>query len=302
MEKTKTLWFRAGVEIPLTLEEYLTICRGGREDADDASNEAANQLLFSRFSEGKFRLSGETYTPMISKDAKNEWPQEDELNFEFDGKDFPTPDRIQIKLIDDNGNYTVALANTTQPIEVEVVRIDKDFEDYHQLQDYSEKLQKDPHNKKCDLTFAHFEPDEQLNSKINYVYIDAGNYKVWNYAIIKGKLTQEQISRILECADGDGWFAGNFIPSRVGLPERTMVDEGFDYDEELDTPWFEIDEDGFETTADEPTVGITPEELVAVSVTGKILSRHHLSWQQSILLPWKRVLAQRSLTPRTPAS
>lgn len=264
MEKTKNLWFRVGINFSLTEEEYLAVCKGGQDGADEASNEAAMQILIEKMRTASYCMSGEAYSPQTDSSSDKEWPRPVELNFDFDVQMEPqSPEKMQIKIIDDNGNYTIALADSKQPIEVEFVRIDKDYEDYDQLRDYSKKLQKDLQYHECDVVFAYFEPEDGPNTKISYLYRDGGNYKVWNEVVIKGELSAEQIERILECADGDGWLDGSFIPSRIGLPEKTMEDEGFSYDEELDTPWFEIDEDGFESTEEDPTVDMTPEELVA---------------------------------------
>ena len=104
-----------------------------------------------------------------------------------------------------------------------------------------------------------------MNTKINYLYRDGGNYKVYNEAVISGVFTEEQKKTILDCLDCGEFF----VPSAVGLPERTMEDYGFDYDTELDHPLFEKEDNFFEETADEPTVEITAEELVQAFVKHK---------------------------------
>jgi len=91
-----------------------------------------------------------------------------------------------------------------------------------------------------------------VNTIISYLYRDASNYKVFNEAIVTGKLTLEQIAEILDTLqDGE-----NFIPHQVGLPEKK-----FDTVTEDDHPWFELHEDAFSVTEAAPTVDITADEL-----------------------------------------
>ena len=40
-----------------------------------------------------------------------------------------------------------------------------------------------------------------MNTKICYLYRDAGNYKVHNECVIQGELSKEQIQSILDCCD-----------------------------------------------------------------------------------------------------
>ena len=91
------------------------------------------------------------------------------------------------------------------------------------------------------------------NTKINYLYRDASNYKVSNTAIINGLLSQEDIQEIVSCLyDGD-WF----IPSLVGLPENRFEKWTVD-----DHPWFKLTDYGFEPTDEPATVTITSAELL----------------------------------------
>ena len=91
------------------------------------------------------------------------------------------------------------------------------------------------------------------NTKINYLYRDANNFKVHNEAVIEGLLTEQQMDDIINCLDEGEYF----VPSAVSLPECK-----FDkYDPEADHPWFELYRDGFETTNNAPTVNVTAEEL-----------------------------------------
>lgn len=93
-----------------------------------------------------------------------------------------------------------------------------------------------------------------MNTKICYMYRDASNYKMYNMAVLNGQLTDKQKSTIFSCLHDGEWF----IPFAVGLDEERFSD--FNPDE--DHPWFELDEYSFEDTVANPTVNITPAQLV----------------------------------------
>lgn len=93
-----------------------------------------------------------------------------------------------------------------------------------------------------------------MNTKISYLYRDADNYKVHNECIIEGKLTEQQIEKIMGCCDEGEYF----IPHQVGLPERKF-DE---YDTEADHCWFELDRAGFEQTDRPADISLTAQQLV----------------------------------------
>lgn len=93
-----------------------------------------------------------------------------------------------------------------------------------------------------------------MNTEITYLYRDAANYKTVNTAIVKGLLTDQEISRIISCLH-DGEY---FIPGQVGLPEN----RGFAYDKDLDHIWFELDVNSFGPTEKSDDTGITAQELV----------------------------------------
>ena len=92
------------------------------------------------------------------------------------------------------------------------------------------------------------------NTKINYLYRDADNYKMQNECVIKGEITPEQIAVILSCLN-TGEF---FIPEQVGMPAMRFSK----YDPQSDHPWMELQEDSFEPTSCKPTIDMTAEELV----------------------------------------
>lgn len=94
------------------------------------------------------------------------------------------------------------------------------------------------------------------NTKVEYLYRDASNYKVHQGCIIQGPITAEQIQLILaSCEDGE-----YFIPSKV---HPWMPEQRFDtWDPDLDHDFFEIGPYSFEATQAEATIPITAEELV----------------------------------------
>ena len=105
------------------------------------------------------------------------------------------------------------------------------------------------------LNPAVIKTQEKPNTRIDYLYRDADNYKMPNSAVVKGLLSEDQ-KKIIMSSLQDGEF---FIPSQVGLPE-TRVDEYWDM--ESDHVFFELDEDSFTATDEEPTVSVTAEGLV----------------------------------------
>ena len=92
------------------------------------------------------------------------------------------------------------------------------------------------------------------NTRVNYLYRDAHNYKVHNSEVISGRFSPEDIDDILDCCE-DGEC---FIPDLVGLPETKFGDTTM-----ADHDWFELSEGSFEETEDEPTVSITADELLS---------------------------------------
>lgn len=169
---------------------------------------------------------------------------------------------IQIKVIINRGNVLMVLKNQDFPVEVEIVHDDPDYPDHQELETYQNELIADPAFMCCQFTSADFtEPPvitHTRNTKISYLYRDAENNHVHNECVVEGCITEEMKSSILSCLD----MAEYFIPSQVGMPERTFVDEGYDYDASVDHPWFELEEDGFEETEDAPTIDKTAQELV----------------------------------------
>lgn len=98
-----------------------------------------------------------------------------------------------------------------------------------------------------------------MNTRINYLYRDASNYKVLNSAVIRGELSEEDQRTILSCLE-DGEY---FIPSQVGLDE-----ERFGSWTEDDHCWFEL-EPGFAEPTNATPSNLTCEQLVANFLTAK---------------------------------
>ena len=95
-----------------------------------------------------------------------------------------------------------------------------------------------------------------MNTRIEYLYRDADNYKVRNTAVVSGEISAEEQAYIFaNCLDEENAF----IPSKVGLPEKKFEDLGYAYDAQADHPFFELND--FEPTEDPPTVDMTAEQL-----------------------------------------
>lgn len=64
---------------------------------------------------------------------------------------------MRVKVIIVDGIVTEVLSEG--PVDLEVVDIDKDYEDYDGLREYEQKLHEDKSLKSIDFTVAHFEED-----------------------------------------------------------------------------------------------------------------------------------------------
>ena len=97
-----------------------------------------------------------------------------------------------------------------------------------------------------------------MNTRIEYLYRDADNYKVPNEAVVKGAASEEQIRSIL-----DSLYEGEFfIPAAVGLPEERFSD----WDDQSDHPFFELCENDFSPTDDIPNCDISINDLMSAFV------------------------------------
>ena len=89
-----------------------------------------------------------------------------------------------------------------------------------------------------------------MNTKFNYLYRDASNYKKQNSVVVSGTddSAEEKIRKALLDEE-------NFIPRQVGLPE-----ERFNSVTEDDHCWFELLY--IEKTSAPPTIDLTIEQLI----------------------------------------
>lgn len=94
------------------------------------------------------------------------------------------------------------------------------------------------------------------NTRVDYLYRDASNYKVHNTAVVSGTITDEQVKDIF-AALSDGEF---FIPAKVGLPEIDLVSLGYAPNED-DTDLFVLTSIGVDDS--DPTIDMTADELYA---------------------------------------
>lgn len=93
-----------------------------------------------------------------------------------------------------------------------------------------------------------------MNTKIEYRYRDASNYKDHYKAVVKGEITKEQYDEIWNCLDDSD---DHFIAAQVGLPADGL--RGYDVNED-DHCWYELCE--ITPTEEEPTQDMTIDELV----------------------------------------
>ena len=100
-----------------------------------------------------------------------------------------------------------------------------------------------------------------MNTKINYLYRDADNYKVHNECVVPGTISAEQIAVIMECLDEGEYF----VPHLVGLPEKRFDN----FDPQVDHPYFELSKDSFEETMESETVEVPVAELVSAFLSCK---------------------------------
>lgn len=70
----KKLFFRLGVTMELTEEEFALIC---------TSSDAAHDLLREKVARDEFKLDGETYSPANYTSSDDEFPHEDNIEFYF---------------------------------------------------------------------------------------------------------------------------------------------------------------------------------------------------------------------------
>ena len=86
-----------------------------------------------------------------------------------------------------------------------------------------------------------------VNTQLEYMYRDEGNYKQWKTVILCGKMTKKEFEELMSLCDPDG----NFIPEAVGLP--------FDF-ENAYLPFAELH--SFNETIETPTTDLSVEDLM----------------------------------------
>lgn len=70
----KKLFFRLGVTVELTQEEFDLICTRG---------DAAHDFLRGKVARDEFKLDGETYSPANYSPCENEYSHKDNIDFYF---------------------------------------------------------------------------------------------------------------------------------------------------------------------------------------------------------------------------
>lgn len=98
------------------------------------------------------------------------------------------------------------------------------------------------------------DPASRANTRIQYLYRDASNYKAHNEMTFPGRFTDAQIDTIMDSlADGE-----NFVPEKVGMTEIRPGEITSD-----DGPFFELCREGFIPTDEPCDTDITPDQLTA---------------------------------------
>jgi hypothetical protein len=98
-----------------------------------------------------------------------------------------------------------------------------------------------------------------VNTRVEYRYRDAANYKQFASVVLGGEITPEERQRIRAALDGGEYF----IPSEVGLTDLQPRMPAFP-DPEIDHVWHELDvADGITLTDDPPTHELAIHEFAA---------------------------------------
>lgn len=66
---------------------------------------------------------------------------------------------LQLKVIINEGIAEAVLVNQNIPISVEIIDVNKDYDDYEALEVYRDSVYQDTNFKECDYTVAHFDND-----------------------------------------------------------------------------------------------------------------------------------------------
>ncbi len=91
------------------------------------------------------------------------------------------------------------------------------------------------------------------NTRIDYLYRDAGNYKAHGHVVVAGRVRFGDLKPFLDCGE-------YFVPPTVGIPPLNI--EGEPRDPRLDHPWHELSPEGFSGTGEPPTIDATAAQLI----------------------------------------
>lgn len=70
----KKMFFRLGATMELTEEEFALVC---------TNSDAAHDFLREKVARDEFKLDGETYSPANYIPSDDEFPHEDDIEFDF---------------------------------------------------------------------------------------------------------------------------------------------------------------------------------------------------------------------------
>lgn len=158
-----------------------------------------------------------------------------------------------IKIVNINGIIT---AYADEDTSVEIINYQNGIGDYSRLMEECQqiaveglKMVDDIEVKECSAHACTCK-----NTRIEYLYRDASNYKCDQQFVVAGRFTMKDIDRIMVTLDSGEFFA----PESVGMP----LVRDWDYGED-DHDWCELHETDFVLTDEEPDdPNLTVEELV----------------------------------------
>lgn len=99
----------------------------------------------------------------------------------------------------------------------------------------------------------------KANTRIEYMYRDASNYKQSMTAVLPGALTLEQAVEIVACTDRN--MGDSFLPAMVGLASADWSSDGAGAHYGDDHPWHELVQ--IEPTDDRPNEDTTAAQFLA---------------------------------------
>ena len=93
-----------------------------------------------------------------------------------------------------------------------------------------------------------------MNTKIEYMYRDADNYKAFGTCVLEGALEDKEQKELWECLEPEGLF----LPGTVGIPLLHLSEEP---DPEVDHPWHTLLDVG--STDLPPTGDVWPDDAAS---------------------------------------